>query len=36
MALANILPTWTVMVGRDLIRVLAGFPAEKTTQATMD
>jgi len=25
-----------VMVGRDLIRVLAGFPAEKTTQATMD
>jgi hypothetical protein len=27
MAFANILPTWTVMVGRDLIRGLAGLPA---------
>lgn len=27
MALANILPTWVVLVGRDLIRSLAGLPS---------
>ena len=26
MALLNILPTWVVAVGRDLIRALAGYP----------
>lgn len=28
MALANILPTWTVMIGRDLIRLMAGLPTK--------
>jgi hypothetical protein len=29
MALMNILPTWIVALGRDLIRSLAGGPAPK-------
>lgn len=29
MALVNILPTWVMLVGRDLIQALAGAPAEK-------
>lgn len=36
MALANILPTWTVMIGRDLIRSLAGLPAEKVNQTNLE
>ena len=33
MALANILPTWVVAVGRDLIRALAGYPTPQPPAA---
>ena len=33
MALMNILPTWVVQIGRDLIRSLAGGPAPKRGEA---
>ena len=33
MALMNILPTWVVLVGRDLIRSLAGGPADERGRA---
>ena len=33
MALMNILPTWIVLLGRDLIRALAGGPAPKRGEA---
>lgn len=33
MALMNILPTWVVQLGRDIIRSLAGGPAEKKGEA---
>jgi hypothetical protein len=33
MALMNILPTWVVLLGRDLIRSLAGGPAPKRGEA---
>jgi hypothetical protein len=34
MALANILPTWTVLIGRDLIQGLAGEPPATIASAT--
>ena len=33
MALMNILPTWVVLIGRDMIRSLAGGPAPKRGEA---
>jgi hypothetical protein len=33
MALLNILPTWVVLIGRDMIRSLAGGPAPKRGEA---
>ena len=33
MALMNILPTWVVLLGRDLIRALAGGPAPERARA---